>query len=161
MKREYWGKEGMMKGWGRRDGGGRKWGVEGTGEEGREGRRGEESKEGDREGKIGYVWVPQYLWQVYAAVMPSDIGSVFSVLPVRYVCDSWLRPTEFKLVVANSSGFSVRGRAVVKFSIRAMKLCADVFVSDSVDELLLGLNWLRGRKVLVRSDHSALQYLLR
>jgi hypothetical protein len=89
-----------------------------------------------------------------------DIGIVFSVLPARNVCDSWLRPTEVKLVAANGSSFSVHGRAVVKFSVGALKLCADVLVLSSFDEFLFGLKWLCGREVLVRSDHSALQYLL-
>jgi hypothetical protein len=52
-----------------------------------------------------------------------DIGIVFSLLPARCVCDSWLWPTEVKFGAANGSGFSVRGRAVVKFSVGAMKLC--------------------------------------
>jgi predicted aspartyl protease len=46
-------------------------------------------------------------------------------------------------VAANGTNISVRGRAVVQFSVGNLKLSADVLVSDSVEEFLLGLNWLR------------------
>jgi hypothetical protein len=75
------------------------------------------------------------------------------------VCGSWLWPTEVKFGAANGLGFSVRGGAIVKFSVRTMKLCRFV-VLDSFDEFLLGLKWLCGHEVLVRSDHGALLCLL-
>jgi hypothetical protein len=44
-----------------------------------------------------------------------DTGSVYSVLPAKYACDSWLRPTEVKLLAANGTNISVCGRACVNF----------------------------------------------
>jgi hypothetical protein len=77
-----------------------------------------------------------------------DTGSVHSVLPAKWACDSWLRPTGVKLVAANGTNISVCGRACVKFTVGDVKLSAEVLVSDSVDEFLLGLNWLRENSCL-------------
>jgi predicted aspartyl protease len=77
-----------------------------------------------------------------------DTGSVYSVLPAKYACDSWLRPTGVKLVAANGTNISVCGRACVKFTVGDVTLSAEVLVSDSVDEFLLGLHWLRENSCL-------------
>ncbi len=71
-----------------------------------------------------------------------DTGSFYSVLPAKYVGAASLRHTDIRLVAANGSDISVIGRARIRFTVEGVKLCADVLVSNAVDEWLLGYDFL-------------------
>jgi hypothetical protein len=70
-----------------------------------------------------------------------DSGCVLSVLPAKYY-KGYLKPVKVQLVAANNTPLSVSGQARVTFFMDGTKLHADTLVSESVDEFLLGYDFL-------------------
>jgi hypothetical protein len=71
-----------------------------------------------------------------------DSGCSLSVLPAPFYHGA-LQQKNVKLYAANESQISVLGETRVHFTVGDLQLFADVLVSDSVDEFLLGFDWLQ------------------
>ena len=71
-----------------------------------------------------------------------DTGCSLSVMPAKFSSGASLRPTNVKLVAANGAELSVSGRTTIVFLVEGYKFHADVLVSESIDEILLGQDWL-------------------
>jgi hypothetical protein len=76
-----------------------------------------------------------------------DTGSWYSVCPRKYV-NSSLQPTNISLIAAEGSKISVCGRVRLTFYVDGFPLCDNFVVSDAVDEILLGQNWLCENKCI-------------
>ena len=72
-----------------------------------------------------------------------DSGCDYSVIPRRLIPNVVLKPTAIELTAANSTPISVLGMYCLHFVVQNMQLHADVLVSDTIDEFLLGYNWLK------------------
>jgi hypothetical protein len=75
-----------------------------------------------------------------------DSGCAVSVCPANLVTTG--QQCDVKLSAANGSQINVTGKAHVDFIVNGVKLHADVLCSDSIDEFLLGADWLKENKCL-------------
>ena len=51
-------------------------------------------------------------------------------------------PVDFKLYAANNTEISILGSLRLGFTVQGIPLCADLLVSDEVEEIMLGIDWL-------------------
>jgi hypothetical protein len=82
-----------------------------------------------------------------------DTGSWYSVCPRKYINRS-LQPTNISLIAAEGSKISVCGRVRLTFYVDGIPLCDNFVVSDAVDEILLGQNWLCENKCILNFADS-------
>jgi len=75
-----------------------------------------------------------------------DTGCDRSVIGRRFVKSRDLQPVRFSLIRAGRNSLKVDGETSIKFSIDGHPMEAEVFMSPSVDELLLGCDWLTKHK---------------
>ena len=59
-----------------------------------------------------------------------------------YLANAKLGPVDFKLFAANSTEISILGSVRLGFTVQRMSLFADLLVSDEVEEIMLGIDWL-------------------
>jgi len=71
-----------------------------------------------------------------------DSGCQFSTLLARFVAHAELELAEIELFAANGSKLPVLGRTNVTLEIQGLKLPTTFLVSQDVDEILLGINFL-------------------
>jgi len=71
-----------------------------------------------------------------------DSGYERSVCPFRVCHNTKITPVKAELYAANSTPISVVGTARLQFMICGMKMFADVYVSESVDEIILNYDYL-------------------
>jgi len=71
-----------------------------------------------------------------------DTGCDKSLIPRRMVPTAILSPTNVELFAANQMKIPVLGCMRLNFTIQGLELLADLYVSDSVDEFMLGYDWL-------------------
>ena len=71
-----------------------------------------------------------------------DTGCDRSVCPRRLCRNAKLVPVTTELCLANGARLEVFGATRLHFEINGRKMFADVLVSDGVDELFLGYDWL-------------------
>jgi len=71
-----------------------------------------------------------------------DSGCDQSVIGRRMAKSAVLTPTKIELFAANGSPLNVLGTMRLCFKVQGRPLFADLLVSDSIDELLLGYDWL-------------------
>ena len=75
-----------------------------------------------------------------------DMGCDRSVIGRRFVERYDLQPAQFSLMAAGRNALKVDGETLIQFSIDGYPVEAEVSVSPSVDELLLGCDWLTKHK---------------
>jgi len=75
-----------------------------------------------------------------------DTGCEQSVCPLRMCKNAKITPAHAELYAANSTPISVVGTTRLFFEIQGVPSHADVFVSDDIDELILGYNFLQSNK---------------
>jgi hypothetical protein len=71
-----------------------------------------------------------------------DTGCEQSMLPRRYVPHAQLTPTEIKVFAANGTNIPVLGTVGVCLEAAGLSVQARFLVSDTVDEPMLGIDWL-------------------
>jgi hypothetical protein len=71
-----------------------------------------------------------------------DRGSSHSVIPARFSDVSALKPTEVILEAANGTPISVLGEMRVDFVADNVHSSAEFIVTDQIDEILLGREWM-------------------
>jgi len=71
-----------------------------------------------------------------------DTGCERSVCPLRLCRNAKIIPVRTELFAANGTRIEVVGATRVVFEIQGMPMYADVFVSEAVDEFILGYDWL-------------------
>jgi len=67
-----------------------------------------------------------------------DTGCDKSLIPRKMVPTATLYPCDTEMYAANGSKIALLGRMHLKFTIQGLPLHADLFVSDDVDEFMLG-----------------------
>jgi len=72
-----------------------------------------------------------------------DTGSERSIVPKRVVATTNLLPVTIELFAANGNKLNVLGSTRLHFTVNGKPLYADVLVSDSVDECIMGYDFLR------------------
>jgi hypothetical protein len=72
-----------------------------------------------------------------------DTGCDKSVIAKSLVPRTRILPCKQELLAVNKTVLTVLGQARVYFSIGDLNLCADMIVSDSVEEMILGNEWLK------------------
>ena len=76
-----------------------------------------------------------------------DSGCKQSVISADLVPNANLTPSQYSLFAANKASLDVVGDAVISFAINGQQFQADISVSDKVDEILLGSDWLEKQGV--------------
>jgi len=75
-----------------------------------------------------------------------DTGCDRSVIGRRFVEHYDLQPVRFSLMAAGCNSLKVDGEMLIQFCIDGYPMEAEVSVSPSIDELLLGCDWLTKHK---------------
>jgi transposase InsO family protein len=99
-----------------------------------------------------------------------DTGCERSLVPRKLVPTVNLRPTDVKVYAANDTEIPLLGSMQLCFTVQGIPLKANLLVTDAVEELMLGIDWLtdngcqwlfdqgvliiRGRRVRLRSRPS-------
>jgi hypothetical protein len=76
-----------------------------------------------------------------------DTGSWYSVCPRKYITRS-VQPTSISSIAAEGSKSSVCGRVRLTFYVDGIPFCDNFVVSDAVDDILLGQNWMCENKCI-------------
>ena len=71
-----------------------------------------------------------------------DTGCDHSVIGRRLIPQLTLKPTTQKLYAANGNELSLLGETTVHFKVGEIRLSAAVVVTEALDELILGMDWL-------------------
>jgi len=71
-----------------------------------------------------------------------DMGCERSLIPCKLVPKAKLKPINFKMYAANGTDIPILGSMRLGFSIQGINLYADLVVSDDVEEIMLGIDWL-------------------
>jgi predicted aspartyl protease len=86
-----------------------------------------------------------------------DSGCDKSVIPRRMVSTVILSPADVQMYAANCTNIVVLGKTRVQFDIQGMPLFADVYVSDDVNEFMLGYDWLVSNNCCWNFDDGILE----
>ena len=78
-----------------------------------------------------------------------DTGLEVTLLPKRYADLSQLQQTSRTLRAANGTVINIVGEGKTTVKLGSLKMTVNFIVSDQVDELLVGIDWLRGNKCLL------------
>ena len=73
-----------------------------------------------------------------------DTGCESSIVGRRLVPDLELERTSIKLYAANGTEIPVLGTVKLTFDMESHPITADLLVSDAIEELILGIDWLSG-----------------
>jgi len=71
-----------------------------------------------------------------------DTGCERNICPLRLCRNAKISPIKAELFAANGSPIHVIGATRLFFKIRGMRLHADVFVTEEIDELIFGYEFL-------------------
>ena len=77
-----------------------------------------------------------------------DSGSEVSVVPARLIKNELMRPSTQKLNAANGSEIKISGEVILELQLDDHSIPAKCLVTESIDEILLGLNWLEDNEVV-------------
>jgi len=72
-----------------------------------------------------------------------DTGNDLSICPLRLCKNAKITPVTIELYAANETPVKVLGQTGIHFSVGNFDSYADVLVSDQVDELLLGFDYMK------------------
>ena len=81
-------------------------------------------------------------------------------MPKKYVPNANLTPTTFSLFAANGTKVPILGSIRLAFTVYGMPRVADLLVLDAVEEVILGITWLRenGCQMVIRSRCSVIEW---
>jgi len=65
-----------------------------------------------------------------------------SLIPASSVPNAEVKPVDYKLYAANNTEIAILGSLRLGFTVQGIPLCADLLVSDEVEEIMLGVDWL-------------------
>jgi Zinc knuckle len=85
-----------------------------------------------------------------------DTGCELSLIPRKLVPTATLSPTDRKVYAANGSNIPLLGAMTLVFTIQGIPFTADLLVTNFVDELMLGFDWLRTNRCQWLFDQSVL-----
>jgi len=71
-----------------------------------------------------------------------DTGCGKSLIPASLVPSAQVKPVDFKLYAANNTEIAILGSSRLGFTVQGIPLCTDFLVSDEVEEIMLGIDWL-------------------
>ena len=71
-----------------------------------------------------------------------DSGCDVSVCSRRLIPNALLEPTSRTLYTADGTSIPLLGETIVNFRIRGLPVSAKVAVTDAINELILGIDWL-------------------
>ena len=83
-----------------------------------------------------------------------DTGANPNVIPSRMVAAKDIRPSKVKLTSASQQEINVLGEATIKFTINGRAFKEDFIVSDVVNEMILGMQFIRNHKCQWKFDES-------
>ena len=72
-----------------------------------------------------------------------DTGCDKCILPGKYARRLRLRPAEKTVYAANGTEIAILGVATLKFTLNGQELSGDFLVTDGIDEIILGYNFLK------------------
>jgi predicted aspartyl protease len=75
-----------------------------------------------------------------------DSGAVQSIIGRKLVPDATLKSSDIKLFAANGTEIKIIGAMTVDFTIEGQPMSADVVVSEDIEELILGIEWLKAHE---------------
>jgi hypothetical protein len=93
---------------------------------------------------------PVYLQGVIEAqstLILVDSGSDISIVPLRMVMKKTITPCTTRIFAANGSPLNILGTSELSFTINNLHFRTVFFVSQEVDEVILGISWLRQESV--------------
>jgi hypothetical protein len=93
---------------------------------------------------------PVYLQGVIEAqstLILVDSGSDISIVPLRMVMMKTITPCTTRIFAANGSPLNILGTSELSFTINNLHFRTVFFVSQEVDEVILGISWLRQESV--------------
>ena len=85
-----------------------------------------------------------------------DTGADPNVIPSRMVAMKHIRPCKTELTSASQQKISVLGEATVKFTVNGRTFKEDFIVSDEVNEMILGMQFIKNHKSQLRFDEGVL-----
>ena len=118
----------------------------------------------ENQAHVGVVSGPRQTSETYidinirGNIIPAllDTGCDHSVVPRRCVPNVALQSTTMELWAGNGTKISVLGSMKLKFTVKNLSLVADVLVSDSIDEIMLGYDWLSSNGCQRHFDKSVI-----
>jgi predicted aspartyl protease len=72
-----------------------------------------------------------------------DTGCSVSMISRKLLPKVKIEPCVQSVCAANGSQINIQGKARIHFDVQGLKLTADVLVSDDIQELYLGIDWLK------------------
>jgi len=75
-----------------------------------------------------------------------DSGCEHCVCPLRLCCNAKITLVDSELYAANGSPISIVGMTRLLFEVQGMRMHADVFLSEDLDELIFGYEFLEGNR---------------
>src|SRR5467141_429855 len=76
-----------------------------------------------------------------------DTGCDHSLMPRKLIPSVPLHPVEVEVFAANGNPIAILGCITMHFKVGDLPLTADLLVSDDIDEIMLGYDWLDKQKV--------------
>lgn len=83
-----------------------------------------------------------------------DTGSDVSIIPASVVCDTYLNRTTQSLTAANRSDIPLIGELTVPMRIGIQDFMITRLVSEHVQEVMLGMDWLRSHGIVWDFDKA-------
>ena len=114
-----------------------------TGDEQADGRAFVNGVHGDYQQQSSETYIDAVFQGHVSVSLLVDTGSERSIVPRRVVANVNLSPGTTELFAANGNKLNVLGSTRLFFTVNGKSLYADVLVSDSVDECILGYDFLR------------------
>jgi len=86
-----------------------------------------------------------------------DTGSDVTVIPASLVCRDDIKDTVHTLSAANATEIAVIGEVSLPFSVGEFKETLTGLVSEHVDEVMLGIDWMVSNSVIWEFDRSRIK----
>src|SRR6266568_2166287 len=85
-----------------------------------------------------------------------DTGCDHSLLPKELAGEANLTPVNLDVSAANGSPIIILGSTKIHFTVNGIQLSADILVTEDVQEIMLGYDWLRANKAHWYFDQKVL-----
>ena len=72
-----------------------------------------------------------------------DSGSQYSLCPLRFARNAKVSTISTNFFAANGTKIPIVGMTRIFFEVSGKRLSADVYITEAVDELIFGFDWLR------------------
>ena len=107
-------------------------------------------------GKFGRETYLQIAVAGRKAVCLLDTGCERSMLPKKFVPKVSLKPVEIDVYAANGAKIPIEGSVRLQFQVEDMFLEAELLVSDAIEEMMLGIDWLQEHRCHWMFDENAI-----